>query len=794
MLYLFYHYGRDLPDYRQLADYEPPTVTRLHAGDGRLLVEYATEKRVYVPVKAIPLRVVNAFLAAEDKNFYSHPGIDFISVARAIVTNVANIARSRRPVGASTITQQVAKNFLLTNEVSITRKVKEAILAFRIEHAFDKDRILDLYLNEIYLGFGSYGVAAASLNYFNKSLDELTVAEAAYLAALPKAPNNYHPIRRHEAAIARRDWVIGRMLEDGRISFTEAEAAWAAPLQVHRVDPTEIVEADYFVELVRRELAGLYGDTNLYEGGLSVRTTLDPRLQRIADRVLREGLIAYDRRHGWRGPVATLSDAVFAAAEGAANAGGWREALAAVEPPKGAEPWRLAVVTGLDKTKAEICFVSGNAGHIPMAELAWARPWLEGQKVGARPKRPNAVLNRGDVVLVEPVTADSEGKAYQAGAHGLRQIPGINGGLVAVDPHTGRVLAMSGGFSYDESQFNRVTQAQRQPGSAFKPFVYLAALDSGFTPATIVLDAPFVIDQGPGQGKWKPANYSRKFYGPTPMRIGIEKSRNLMTVRLAQTIGMKKVVDYAQRFGIVENMPPLLSMALGAGETTLLRMTSAYAMLVNGGRRIDPTLIDRIQDRHGSTIFRHDDRDCQDCRDRVWNGQEPPELPDQRERVADPASAYQVVSMLQGVVERGTGRRIRAVGKPLAGKTGTTNQSMDTWFMGFAPDLAVGVFAGFDEPRPLGAKETGSSVSAPVFRDFMAAALEGQRAIPFRIPSGIRLVRVNSETGRVARKGDKRVILEAFKPGTVPSGDQAVIDGGYNPYGAAATGGTSGLY
>jgi len=794
VLYLFYHYGRDLPDYRQLADYEPPTVTRLHAGDGRLLVEYATEKRVYVPVKAIPLRVVNAFLAAEDKNFYSHPGVDFISVARAIVTNIANIARSRRPVGASTITQQVAKNFLLTNEVSFTRKIKEAILAFRIEHAFDKDRILDLYLNEIYLGFGSYGVAAAALNYFNKSLDELTVAEAAYLAALPKAPNNYHPVRKHGAAVARRDWVIGRMLEDGRIDFTEAEAAWAAPLQVHRVDPTEIVEADYFVELVRRELAGLYGDTNLYEGGLSVRTTLDPRLQRIADRVLREGLIAYDRRHGWRGPVATLDDAVFAPAEGAADTGGWREALAAVEPPKGAEPWRLAVVIGLDKAKAEIGFVSGEAGHIPMAELSWARPWLEGQKVGARPKRPDAVLSMGDVVLVEPVAADSDGKTYEVGAHGLRQIPGINGGLVAVDPHTGRVLAMSGGFSYDESQFNRATQAQRQPGSAFKPFVYLAALDSGFTPATIVLDAPFVIDQGAGQGKWKPANYSRKFYGPTPMRMGIEKSRNLMTVRLAQTIGMEKVVEYARRFGIVEDMPPLLSMSLGAGETTLLQLTSAYAMLVNGGRRIAPSLIDRIQDRHGLTIFRHDHRGCQDCRDLAWSGQEPPELPDERERVADPASAYQVVSMLQGVVERGTGQRIRAVGKPLAGKTGTTNQSTDTWFMGFAPDLAVGVFAGFDEPRPLGNRETGSSVSAPVFRDFMAAALEGQRAIPFRIPSGIRLVRVNGETGRVARKGDKRVILEAFKPGTVPSGDQAVIDGGYNPYGAVATGGTSGLY
>ena len=784
VLFIFYHYGRDLPDYRQLADYEPPTVTRLHAGDGRLLVEYATEKRVYVPVQAIPRRVVNAFLSAEDKNFYSHPGVDFISVARAIVTNMANLARDRRPVGASTITQQVAKNFLLTNEVSITRKIKEAILAFRIEHAFDKDRILDLYLNEIYLGFGSYGVAAAALNYFNKSLDELSVAEAAYIAALPKAPNNYHPIRRPEAALARRDWVIGRMLEDGRINFAEAEAAWAQPLRVYRVDPTEIVRADYFVEEVRRELAEIYGQTSLYEGGLSVRTTLDPRLQRIAERVLREGLIAYDRRHGWRGPVAKRD----------LEAGDWRELLAAVEPPKGIDPWTLAMVLGLDAERAEIGFFDGTTGHLPMAELTWARPWLEGQKVGAKPKKPEAVLRAGDVVLVERVAADAEGKAYGEGAYALRQIPGINGGLVALDPHTGRVLAMTGGFSYDQSQFNRATQAKRQPGSAFKPFVYLAALDSGFTPATIVLDAPFVIDQGPGQGKWKPANYSRKFYGPAPMRIGIEKSRNLMTVRLAQTIGMEKVVDTARRFGIIDDMPPVLSMALGAGETSLLRLTSAYAMLVNGGRRIDPTLIDRIQDRHGLTIFRHDTRGCRGCRGEAWANQEPPELPDERERIADPASAYQVVSMLQGVVQRGTGRRVRAVGKPLAGKTGTTNQSKDTWFMGFSPDLAVGVFTGFDEPRPLGRRETGSSVSAPVFRDFMAAALEGQPAIPFRIPPGIRLVRINVETGRVARAGDKRVILEAFKPGTVPSGDQAVIDGGYNPMTGAATGGTSGLY
>ena len=784
VLYLFYHYGRDLPDYRQLADYDPPTVTRLHAGDGRLLVEYATEKRVYVPVQAIPRRVVNAFLSAEDKNFYSHPGVDFISVARAIVTNLANIAKDRRPVGASTITQQVAKNFLLTNEVSITRKIKEAILAFRIEHAFDKDRILDLYLNEIYLGFGSYGVAAAALNYFNKSLDELSVAEAAYLAALPKAPNNYHPVKRPEAALDRRNWVIGRMLDDGRIDFAEAEAAWAQPLQVYRADPTEIVRADYFVEEVRRELAQIYGETRLYEGGLSVRTTLDPRLQRIAERVLREGLIVYDRRHGWRGPVSRVD----------LEDGDWREQLAAVEKPKGVEPWTLAVVTGLDAERAEIGFVDGAKGHIPMSELAWGRPWLEGQKVGAKPKAPRDVLSAGDVVLVEGVEADAEGKAYGAGAYALAQVPEINGGLVALDPHTGRVLAMTGGFSYQQSEFNRATQAMRQPGSAFKPFVYLAALDSGYTPATIVLDAPFVIDQGPGQGKWKPANYTRKFYGPAPMRIGIEKSRNLMTVRLAQTIGMEKVVDAARRFGVIDDMPPILSMALGAGETTLLRLTRAYAMLVNGGRRIDPTLIDRIQDRHGQTIFRHDTRGCERCRDQAWNGQEPPELPDARERIADPASAYQVVSMLQGVVERGTGRRVRAVGKPLAGKTGTTNESMDTWFLGFSPDLAVGVFAGFDEPRPLGRRETGSSVSAPVFRDFMAAALAGQPAIPFRIPPGIRLVRINIETGRVARSGDKRVILEAFKPGTVPSGDQAVIDGGYNPLGGAITGGTGGLY
>jgi penicillin-binding protein 1A len=785
ILYLFYHYGNDLPDYKQLAVYEPPTVTRVHAGDGRLLVEYATENRAYVPIRAMPRRVVNAFLSAEDKNFYSHPGVDFVSVARAIVTNLANLGQDRRPVGASTITQQVAKNFLLTNEVSIERKAKEAILAFRIEHAFDKERILDLYLNEIYLGWGSYGVAAAALNYFNKSLDELTLAEAAFLAALPKAPNNYHPVRRYEAALSRRNWVIGRMLEDGRITAADAELAWAEPLAVHQTDPTEIVRADYFVEEVRRELARLYGDAKLYEGGLSVRTTLNPRLQRIAERVMRQGLIDYDRRHGWRGPVTHLDLTAYE----------WRPALIQIEPPAGAAPWTIAAVLSTDDAKADIGLPTGQTGFIPMAELRWARPWLPDQEVGPEPTSPGAVLKAGDVVLVEAVRKSADGKtAYDDGAYALRQIPAVNGGLVAIDPHTGRVLAMNGGFSYESSQFNRATQAVRQPGSAFKPFVYLAALDSGFTPSTIVLDAPFVVDQGAGLGKWKPANYSRVFYGPTPMRIGIEKSRNLMTVRLAQTIGMEKVVDYARRFGIVDDMPSVLSMALGAGETTLLRLTTAYAMLVNGGKRIDPTFIDRVQDRHGLTVYQHDTRECPGCRDEIWAGQTPPELPDSRAQVADSGSVYQIVSMLQGVVERGTGRRISAVGKPLAGKTGTTNQSLDTWFMGFSPDLAVGVFIGFDEPKSLGPRETGSSVAAPVFRDFMAAALRNQPAIPFRIPPGVRLVRVNEETGRIAQKGDRKVILEAFKPGTVPTGDELVIDGGYNPQTGEAGTGTRGLY
>lgn len=778
----FHFYGRDLPDYKQLADYEPPIVTRVHAGDGLLLTEYSVEKRVFVPIEAIPKRVIHAFLSAEDKSFYSHPGIDVPSILRAIVTNIANLGSDRRPIGASTITQQVAKNFLLSSEVSITRKVKEAILAIRIEQAFSKDRILELYLNEIYLGLGSYGVAAAALNYFNKSLDQLTIGDAAFLAALPKAPNNYHPLRQQDAAEGRRNWVIGRMVEDGHITREQAEEARTESLVMRRRDPTEIVDAAYFAEEVRRDLIRMYGEDNLYQGGLSVRTTLNPRLQAIADRALLDGLIAYDRRHGWRGPVARL--------DGLEE--DWADQLRVLQAPVGIDKWRLAIVLGLSETRAEIGFEDGERGSIPMAALAWARPWLKGQKVGPKPARPSDVLAVGDVVLVEHLT--NSGEDERDDIYGLRQTPEVNGALVALDPHTGRVLAMSGGFSYEQSEFNRATQALRQPGSAFKPFVYLAALDNGFTPASIILDAPLVIDQGRGLGRWKPTNYTERFYGPAPMRVGIEKSRNLMTVRLAQSVGMQKVVDYARRFGVVDRMPPTLSMALGAGETTLLRLTTAYAMFVNGGKEIAPTLIDRIQDRHGATIFRHDSRACEGCRADFWLGQEVPEVPDGREQIASPASVYQIVSMLQGVVERGTGRRVQSVGKPIAGKTGTTNDSVDAWFIGFSPDLVAGVYVGFDVPRPLGENETGSSAAAPIFASFMKGALEGKPAVPFRIPPGISLVRIDAGTGQLAQAGDGNIILEAFKTGSGPNGESLPLSRDLVPAGSGSPVGTGGLY
>ncbi|WP_426857871.1 penicillin-binding protein 1A [Terasakiella sp. 4MB5A] len=768
VLYGFYHFGKGLPDYTQLKDYEPPVMTRVHAGDGQLMAEYAIENRVFVPIKAIPLRVTRAFLAAEDKNFYNHIGIDPMGVARAIVINLRNVGSGRRLVGASTITQQVAKNFLLTNEVSYVRKIKEAILALRIEKALSKDRILELYLNEIYLGYGSYGVAAAALNYFNKSLGDLDIEEIAYLAALPKAPNNYHPIRKTQKAIERRNWVIERMVIEGLIGQAEAEQAKKRPLKVASRSETEFVAAPYFAEEVRRELVDMYGEDKLYKGGLSVHTTLDPDLQNMAQRVLQDGLETYDRRHGWRGPVTRVENILS-----------WEQQLSDFTAPKGAPAdWQLGVVIKLSDQSADIGFVGGNQGIVPLEEMKWARPWMEGQTLGPRVSRASDVLKLGDVVWVKPVFADKEGEGKRIQHYALRQIPGVQGGIVAMDPHTGRVLAMVGGYSYERSQFNRATQANRQPGSAFKPFVYLAALDEGYTPSTLILDAPFVLDQGPGQPKWRPDNYSNKFYGPSTMRLGIEKSRNLMTVRLAQTLGMEKIAEYAKRFDITPNLQETLSMALGAGETKLINLAAAYGMLVNGGKRIMPTLIDRIQNRDGITVFKHDTRNCNDCMAMQWQGDEAiPQIIDNRESVTSPESAYQIVSMLEGVVKRGTGRRIAAVGKPLAGKTGTTNQERDSWFMGFSPDLVVGVFVGFDTPIPLGKRETGSSVAAPIFRDFMQEALADKPATPFRLPDGVRMIRVNARTGQDAKIGDQNVIWEAFKQGTSPSQSNRVLEG-----------------
>jgi penicillin-binding protein 1A len=758
-LYVLHQYSRGLPEYRQLADYQPPIVTRVHAADGRLLAEYARENRVFVPVEAVPNRVIQAFLAAEDKNFYSHPGVDPLSILRAALTNLERLWNDRRPVGASTITQQVAKNFLLTNEVSLERKIKEALLAFRIEQAFTKDEILELYLNEIFLGQGSYGVATASLNYFDKSLDELTTAEAAFLAGLPKAPSTYNPTRAPSVAKGRRDWVITRMLENGWIRQEEAQAAWDEPLVVRRRAPTEIVQADYFTEEVRRELAARYGERALYEGGLSVRTTIDPELQRHAERALRDGLVDFDRRRGWRGPETRIE----LGAE-------WPAELRQIERSRRIAGWRLAVALDVVADGVTIGFADGDQAWLPLQDMAWARATLDGGGLGPTVERADQVVAPGDVIWVEAIEAAPEGDDGAAALrYVLRQAPEIEGAIVALNPHTGRVLAMNGGFSHGRSEYNRATQALRQPGSALKPFVYLAALENGFTPSSILLDAPLVVDQGPGLAKWKPSNYTRRFYGPSTLRLGVEMSRNLMTVRLAQAVGMDRVLDVAGRFGIDRGMGTNLASSLGAGEVDLLRLTTAYAMLVNGGKRIQPALIERIQDHHGKTVAQRDHRPCPECREIAWQGQPAPLLVDDRERVVDPAQAYQLVNILQGVVERGTGRRALAIGKPLGGKTGTSNDSRDVWFVGFTPDLVVGVFMGFDQPRSLGARETGSSAALPIFVDFMTAALADQPATPFRIPPGVRLVRVDAETGLLPGPGTTNVILEAFLPGTEPT-------------------------
>jgi penicillin-binding protein 1A len=762
---LLWHFSKDLPDYSQLQDYEPPVMTRVHAADGSLVAEYARERRLYIPIQAVPKLVISAFLAAEDKNFYEHGGLDFIGIARAAVSYIQNYGSNRRPQGASTITQQVAKNFLLTNEVSLSRKVKEALLALKIERTYSKDKILELYLNEIYLGLGAYGIAAASLVYFDKAVNELTIPEAAYLATLPKAPNNYNPFRQRERALERRNWVIDRMAEAGFIKTADAENAKRTALGVTNKPATgHTFAAEYFSEEVRRELYERYGEKKLYEGGLSVRTTLDTKMQVLARKTLTEGLVRYDEAHGWRGPVTKID-----------IAGDWGVKLADVKALQDVDPWRLAVVLEVGDQSARIGLQPGrdpggyvskarDIGILPLDGVKWAKSG------GKAVTKVGQVLNPGDVVYVEP--AKTEGQFR------LHQVPEVSGAMVVEDPLTGRVLAMVGGFSYDQSQFNRATQALRQPGSSFKPIVYAAALDNGYTPSSLVLDAPLEIDQGPGLGVWKPENYEGNFFGPSTLRFGIEHSRNVMTVRLAQDIGMPLIADYAKRFGVYDNLPPYLSFALGAGETTLLRMVTAYGMIDNGGRRIKPTLVDRIQDRYGHTVYKHDERECIGCDAKKWENQPEPSLIDRRQQVLDPMTAYQITSIMEGVVIRGTAGGVgfqKEVGKPIAGKTGTTNDFKDAWFIGFTPDLVVGVYIGYDKPKPLGRGETGGHLAAPIVRDFMKVALADKPAVPFRVPPGIKLIRVDLKTGARAGPDTQRAILEAFKPGTAPPDGYSVV-------------------
>ncbi len=754
-------YEQDLPDYSQLKNYEPPVMTRVHAADGSLLAEYSRERRLYLPSSAIPDLVKQAFISAEDKNFYSHGGFDPEGIARA---GLVFLQGSRHVQGASTITQQVAKNFLLNADRTFDRKIREILLSVRIESAYSKEKILELYLNEIYLGLSNYGVAAAALNYFNKSVHELSIAEVAYLAALPKEPSALNPFRNHDRAVERRNYVIGRMAEDGYITAEQARQARAEPLNVNpRVLTPNTIAAGFFAEEVRRELSERYGEQKLYEGGLSVRTTLDPKVQLMARKALVDGLVRYDEAHGLHGALKSID-----------LGQDWGVPLADIPAYSDIKPWRLAVA--LD--------VSGPAIRIGLQpEHDKSGAVVQDRQTGTvtpdgyrwTGRAPRSLVKPGDVFYVEPV-------AGRAGEYRLRQIPEVSGACVAMDPFTGRVLAMVGGFSFDESEFNRATQAQRQPGSSFKPLVYAAALDKGYTPSSQILDAPVQIDDGSGQ-LWEPANFEGTSGGTHTLRFGIEHSINLMTVRLARDLGMPLVVEYAKRFGIYDNLPPFLSMSIGAGETTVLRMVTAYSMFDNGGKRIKATLIDRIQDRWGNTIYKHDERICEGCDQRKWENQPEPTLIDKREQVIDPLSAYQITAIMEGVIQRGTGIAIKEVGKTLAGKTGTTNDAKDLWFVGYSPNLTFGVFMGYDKPRSLGDSAQAALYTAPIFRDFMKLALKDTPDTPFRIPPGIKLISVDVHSG--LRSTGAGSILEAFKPGTGPP-DSYASGGGGGRGGAAA--------
>ncbi len=742
---IFAIYGKDLPDYAQLENYEPATLSRIYSGQGRLMDEFARERRIFTPIDEIPDRVKDAFISAEDKNFYVHHGFDPRGIAAAVYDAAVNGGRLR---GASTITQQVMKNFLLTGDRSGERKIKEIILATRLENTLDKDDILQLYLNEIFLGQNSYGVTAAAQIYFAKSLEQLTLAETAYLAALPQAPSELHPVRNEARAVARRNYVLDQMADNGYVTRAEAEAAKAEDLVTVQSGAiasarSEMPPRDYFTDEIRRQLSEKFGDEELFTGGLTIRATVDPDLQSVAAKALRDGLEQYDRNlNVYRGPVAEIDPASFDPADPKS----WRHALGTTRVPRDIDGWHPAVVLSVDADAARIGVegVPATAGGDTLAfsEASWAR--IRASDTGRLRAAEGAddLWKVGDVVMVKAVEKDG---AFDHWSY--RQIPAIQGGFVAMDTQTGRVLAMQGGFSYQSSVFNRATQALRQPGSSFKPFVYAAALDSGYSPATIVLDAP--IEVATGAGIWKPENSGNTYYGPTPMRTGIEQSRNLMTVRIAQDVGMDTVAKYGERFGIYDDMPPLLSYSLGAGETTLYKMVTAYAEIANGGLKVEPTLVDRVQDRYGKTIYRHDQRACEECTGEDVSDAENPMVHSNADRIMDPITAYEVTSMLQGAVARGTSAAtVGQLHLNLAGKTGTTNEAKDVWYIGYSPRIVAGCYMGYDTPRPLGKSAFGGTLCAPIFEEFIKKAMQGQGPVTFPVPPGGHFIKIDRHTGQ----------------------------------------------
>ncbi|RDD73124.1 penicillin-binding protein 1A [Paracoccus versutus] len=770
---VFWMYSRDLPSHEQLAQYAPKTISRIYSAEGRLIDEFAEERRIFVPIDEIPPLVKQAFISAEDKHFYSHHGFDPMGMGKAALDAISSGGRNLR--GASTITQQVMKNFLLSSDRSVERKIKELILATRLESTLSKDQILELYLNEIFLGQNSFGVAAAAQSYFNKPLTELAPHEAATLAAMPKAPGRYHPVRAREALTERRDYVLREMWQNGYIDQATYEAEARQPLRsVQNGDfpafQQQLPPRDYFTDEIRRQLSAQFGAEEFFGGGLAIRATIDPKLQQVAAHALQQALEKYDRGRGvWRGTRVKIP------AEQLGDEQAWRAALSDADVPRDIEGWFPAVVLALGDSEATIGIegIEGTA-QIPAKDVQWARKRLADGTLAPKAKVASDLLDVGDVVLVRRMTSDSDGSFIR---WTLRQVPEVQGGFMAMDVNTGRVIAMQGGFSYQSSVFNRATQAQRQPGSSFKPFVYAAALDSGFNPATIVVDEPITVNTP--QGLWTPKNASGKFYGPTPMRTGIEQSRNLMTIRIAQGIGMDTVAKYAEKFGVYDHLGHFLANSLGAQETTLFKMVAAYAMFANGGERVEPTLVDRVQDRRGRTIYRHDRRDCVTCGQPTLPAGAAPEIRSNRERVMDAITAYQLTSMLEGVVKRGSGRGV-SLPVPVAGKTGTTNDAKDVWFIGFTSNIVAGCYLGYDQPRTLGANAYGGTLCVPVFNEFMQEAVKEFGGTAFKVPPGGHFVNIDRFSGAILgpdAKGDN-VIAEYFRDGQDLTG-LMLVDGGF---------------